>query len=138
MEQAIPFNRFIGLSVEEVADGRGVVRLPESDDLHNHVGSQHAGALFTAGEAASGATFVGAFAERLGEVTPLARSASISYLKLAKGPITATGSLGEAKQSLLDKLDADGKVVFPVEVELKNEEGTTVAEMTVEWHVRKN
>jgi len=137
MEQAIPFNRFIGLSVEEVADGRGVVRLPESDDLHNHVGSQHAGALFTAGEAASGATFVGAFAERLGEVTPLARSASISYLKLAKGPITATGSLGEAKQSLLDKLDADGKVVFPVEVELKNEEGTTVAEMTVEWHVRK-
>ena len=138
MEQAIPFNRFIGLSVEEVADGRGVVRLPESDDLHNHVGSQHAGALFTAGEAASGATFVGAFAERLGEVTPLARSASISYLKLAKGPITATGSLGEAKQSLLEKLDADGKVVFPVEVALTDEEGTKVAEMTVEWHVRKN
>jgi acyl-coenzyme A thioesterase PaaI-like protein len=138
MEQAIPFNRFIGLTVAEVGDGRGIVRLPESEDLHNHVGSQHAGALFSAGEAASGATFVGAFAERLGEVTPLARSASISYLKLAKGPITATGSLGESKQELLERLDADGKVVFPVQVALTDQEGTTVAEMTVEWHVRKN
>jgi acyl-coenzyme A thioesterase PaaI-like protein len=138
MEQAIPFNRYVGLSVAEVGDGRGVVVLPERDELHNHVGSQHAGALFSAGEAASGATFAGAFAERLGEITPLARSARISYLKLANGPITATGSLGEDKQTLLDRLDADGKVVFPVAVRLTNEEGTTVAEMTVDWHVRKN
>src|SRR3712207_9201399 len=80
-------------SVVEVAPGRGVVRLPDRDELRNHVGSQHAGALFSAGEAASGAAFVGAFAERLGELTPLAQSASIEYLKLAKGPITATGKL---------------------------------------------
>ena len=26
----------------------------------------------------------------------------------------------------------------PVQVELTNEDGTTVAQMTVEWHVRKN
>ncbi len=38
----------------------------------------------------SGAAFVGAFAERLGEVTPLARNAEISYEKIAKGPIDAT------------------------------------------------
>ena len=44
------------------------------EHLHNHVGSQHAGALFSAGEAASGAAFVGAFAERMGEITPLART----------------------------------------------------------------
>ena len=66
---------YIGLEVVEVGDGRGVVRLPEADDLHNHVGSQHAGALFSAGEAASGGAFVGAFAERMGDITPLARSA---------------------------------------------------------------
>src|SRR3712207_7474748 len=60
-------------SVVEVAPGRGVVRLPDRDELRNHVGSQHAGALFSAGEAASGAAFVGAFAERLGELTPPAQ-----------------------------------------------------------------
>ena len=101
LEQAIPFNRHLGLDVAEVGDGRGVVRLPDDERLHNHVGSQHAGALFSAGEAASGAAFVGAFAERMGEITPLARTAEISYLKLARGPITATGTLGEGKPELL-------------------------------------
>ena len=72
LEQAIPFNRHVGLDVAEVGDGRGVVRLPDDERLHNHVGSQHAGALFSAGEAASGAAFVGAFAERMGEITPSA------------------------------------------------------------------
>ena len=52
-EQAIPFNQHVGLEMVEVGDGVGVVRLPEGDHLLNHVGSQHAGALFAAGEAAS-------------------------------------------------------------------------------------
>lgn len=138
MEQAIPYNRYLGLEVGEVGDGRGVVRLPEEEHLHNHVGSQHAGALFSAGEAASGAAFVGAFAERMGEITPLARTAEISYLKLARGPITATGTLGEEKDALLERLDASGKVEFPVEVALADADGNTVASMTVNWHVRKN
>ena len=44
-----------------MAPGRGVVTLPDDERLHNHVGSQHAGALFSAGEAASGGAFLGAF-----------------------------------------------------------------------------
>ena len=138
LEQAIPYNRYLGLQVGEVGDGRGVVRLPADERLHNHVGSQHAGALFSAGEAASGAAFVGAFAERMGEITPLARTAEISYLKLARGAITATGTLGEGKDALLARLESDGKVEFPVEVELSDAEGNTVASMSVNWHVRKN
>jgi acyl-coenzyme A thioesterase PaaI-like protein len=138
LEQAIPYNRFLGLEVAEVGDGRGATRLPDDEHLRNHVGSQHAGALFSAGEAASGATFVGAFAERMGEITPLARTAEISYLKLARGPITATGVLGGEKPTLLERLDADGKVEFPVEVQMTDGDGNTVATMTVHWHVRKN
>jgi acyl-coenzyme A thioesterase PaaI-like protein len=113
LEQAVPFNGYLGLQVTEVAPGRGVVVLPDRDDLRNHVGSQHAGALFSAGEAASGAAFVGAFAERLSELTPLAASAEISYRKIAKGPITATGSLAEDRDALLARIDADGSVKFP-------------------------
>ena len=138
LAQAIPFNRHVGLDVVEVADGRGVVGLPDDERLHNHVGSQHAGALFSAGEAASGAAFVGAFAERMAEITPLARTAEISYLKLARGPITAAGTLGEEKSALLGRLDADGKVEFPVRVAMTDTDGNTVASMTVNWHVRKN
>ncbi len=138
LEQAIPFNRHIGLQVGEVGPGRGVVTLPDRDDLRNHVGSQHAGALFGAGEAASGAAFVGAFAERLGELTPLAQGAQIAYKKIAKGAITATGTLGEDRDALLSRLDADGKVQFTVGVELTNAGGDVVATMSVDWHVKKN
>lgn len=137
MQQVIPFNNHLGLEVVELADGRGVVRLPDAQSLHNHVGSQHAGALFSAGEAASGGAFVGAFAEQLSAITPLAKAASIEYLKLAQGPITATATLG-AKEELLGRLEADGRVEFPVEVELADESGTKVARMSVDWHVRKN
>ena len=138
LEQAIPYNRHVGLEVVELAEGVGVVRLPDADELKNHVGSQHAGALFSAGEAASGGAFVATFAERLGEITPLARSAEIEYLKLAKGPITATARLAGEKAALLERLDADGRVEFPVNVELGDEQGNKVASMTVHWHVRRN
>jgi acyl-coenzyme A thioesterase PaaI-like protein len=138
LQQAIPFNNHVGLEYVEVGEGKGVVRLPDAANLHNHVGSQHAGALFSAGEAASGGAFVGAFAEHLGAITPLAKSAQIDYRKLAKGPIDATATLPEEPEALLTRLEADGRVEFPVTVELTDAEGQTVAAMTVAWHVRKN
>jgi acyl-coenzyme A thioesterase PaaI-like protein len=114
------------------------VRLPERPELTNHVGSQHAGALFTVAETASGAAFVGAFAARMGEVTPLARSAEISYEKIAKGPIEASATLGVPAEEALATLDAEGKVEFPCQVELADASGTRVATATVHWHVRLN
>lgn len=135
---AIPYNTHLGLEFTEVGPGRGVVRLPDAEHLRNHVGSQHAGGLFSAAEAASGAAFVGAFAERMGEITPLARAASIEYLKLARGPITATATLNDDAAALLEQLDADGRVQFAVEVVLADEQDNEVARMTVDWHVRKN
>ena len=138
LQGAIPFNTHIGLEVAEVDDGRGVVRLPDEGNLHNHVGSQHAAGLFAAGEAASGAAFMGAFADHLGGITPLARSAEIDYRKLAKGTITATAKLSEDVDALLEKLESDGKIEFPVAIEMADDDGQVVAGMTVSWHVRKN
>ena len=138
LQQAIPFNAHVGLEYLEVGEGRGVVRLPDAPNLLNHVGSQHAGALFSAAEAASGGAFVGAFAEHMAGLTPLARSAEIDYRKLARGPITATATLGADVAGLLEQLDSDGKVEFAVEVEMTDEQGQVVAAMTVRWHVRRN
>jgi acyl-coenzyme A thioesterase PaaI-like protein len=137
LNAAIPLNVHLGLETVEVAPGHGVVVLPDRDELRNHVGSQHAGALFAAGEAASGAAFVGAFVERLGELTPLAESADIAYRKVARGPITATGRLSADAGELSDELDREGRVRFPISVELCDASGDTVAEMTVRWYVRR-
>ena len=138
MTQAVPFAGHLGLGITRVGEGEAVVRLPDRVELTNHVGSQHAGALFTVAETASGAAFVGAFAERLGEVTPLARQADITYEKIAKGTIEATATLGIAKDDALATLDADGKVEFPCEVALTDESGNQVATATIRWHVRLN
>ncbi len=137
LQQAVPFNAHIGLEVAEVAPGRGVVRLPEHDHLLNHVGSQHAGALFALGEAASGAALVGAFADRLAELAPLAERAEIAYRRPARGPITATARL-EQDERWRGELDDSGVTRFPVEVDLADREGAVVATMTVHWHVKKS
>jgi uncharacterized protein (TIGR00369 family) len=136
MTMAVPFAGHLNLEITSVSEGEAVVVLPERQELSNHVGSQHAGALFTAAETASGAAFVGAFAERMADVTPLARSAEISYDKVAKGPITATAVLGIDQTEALEKLDADGKVEFPCQIELTDASGAPVATATVRWHVR--
>jgi acyl-coenzyme A thioesterase PaaI-like protein len=138
MTQAVPFAGFLGVEVTHVEAGKATVVLPERPELTNHVGSQHAGALFTAAEAASGAAFVGAFAERMADVTPLARSAEISYEKIAKGPIEAKATLAVPADEALATLDAEGKVVFPCEIELTDADGQRVATATVQWHVRLN
>lgn len=136
LQNAVPFNTHVGLVIAEIGEGAGVVRLPDTAATRNHVGSQHAGALFAAGEAASGAAFVGAFAERLGDITPLAEEATITYRKVAQGTITARGELSEPGSELLGKLDDEGGVRFCVDVVLSNAHGDCVAEMSVNWNVR--
>jgi acyl-coenzyme A thioesterase PaaI-like protein len=138
LQQAVPFNSHLGLEISDVGAGVGIVRLPDRSELRNHVGTQHAGALFAAGEAASGAAFVGTFADRLGDITPLVRNAEITYRKPGQGTITATGRLGNEPDELLADLDDTGKVEFVVDVELTNAHGDTVAEMSVQWSVKKN
>jgi uncharacterized protein (TIGR00369 family) len=136
MAIAVPYIAHIGIEVTEMSEGAATAVLPDRPELHNHVGSQHAGALFGVAETASGAAFVGAFAARMGDVTPLARSAEISYVKVARGPIEAKATLGRPAAEALATLDADGRVDFSVEVEMTDAAGLVVATATVDWNVR--
>jgi acyl-coenzyme A thioesterase PaaI-like protein len=138
LQQAIPLASHLGLEIREIVPGRGVVALPDRAQLRNHVGSQHAAALFAAGETASGAAFVSAFGERLADVTPLAESAEIAYREVARGIILATAEFDELPEELLDVLDDDGRVRFAVQVRLEDAQHVRVADMTVRWHVRLN
>src|ERR1700759_5610192 len=136
MGTAVPYIGYLGIEVTAMEEGAATALLPDRPELRNHVGSQHAGALFGVAETASGAAFVGAFAARMGDVTPLARSAEISYLKVARGPIEAKAKLGMPAAEALAKLDADGRVDFSVKVELTDAGSAVVATATVDWNVR--
>jgi hypothetical protein len=64
-------------------------------------------------------------------------SAEITYKKIARGPITATGVLAADPGALLDELDRDGEVRFAIDVALTDDDGEVVADMTVRWNARK-
>ncbi len=138
LEVAVPLNAHLGLQIVEISDGRSVVRLPDDEHLRNHVGSQHAAALFSAGEAASGGAFVGTFAAVIAELVALAATAQINYRAIARGPIDATATLAENADGLRARLEAEGRVRFPVNVVLTNGAAQTVADMAVQWDVRKS
>jgi uncharacterized protein (TIGR00369 family) len=136
MAIAVPYISHMGIEVTEMSEGAATAVLPDRPELHNHVGSQHAGALFGVAETASGAAFVGAFAARMGDLTPLARSAEIAYVKVARGAVEARAKLGVPAAEALTTLDQDGRVDFSVEVEMTDGEGDIVATATVDWNVR--
>src|SRR4051794_4457429 len=104
MEQAVPFNGHLGLEIVEVGHGRGVARLPDNEALRNHTGSQHASALFAVGQAASGAAMAAVFVDQLTELELAPDAAEITYKKIPRGPLTATGVLGANPDELLDEL----------------------------------
>jgi acyl-coenzyme A thioesterase PaaI-like protein len=137
LQQAVPFNTHIGLEVEEVALGRGVVQLPDDQALRNHTGSQHASALFAAGQAASGAAIAAVFVQELPKLELLPQGAEITYKKVSRGPITATGVLGADPDTLLEELGREGCVEFTVDVSLTDGAQHVVADLSVRWLVRQ-
>ena len=136
LANAVPFNQALGIKVLDVAEDQAAVRLPEDDRLLNHVGTQHAGALFTAGEWATGVVMSALLGDRVLSSVLLAEKAEISYLAPARGPIVATAR--PQSRDVLERLDADGRARVAVDAELVDGEGTVVAEMTVDWYVKRS
>lgn len=137
LAKTVPFAAHVGVEIVDVANGAATARLEQTPTSVNHIASQHAGALFTLGEAASGAAMAGAFAARLATIRPVAGSAEIRYTRVAKGTITARGTIAQDVDALTAKLDAEGKIAFDVSVTLIDETGEDVANMTVGWHLKK-
>jgi acyl-coenzyme A thioesterase PaaI-like protein len=137
MGQNVPFARHAGVEIDTVDKGRASARLPFRPEGLNHIGTQHAAALFALGETASGAAMAGTFAPMLLEVRPVAAEASIRYFGLAKGQVTADARVEAEPDALLEAVRTEGKVRFPIVVSLKGEDGIEIGEMMVDWHVSR-
>ena len=132
----VPFAAYTGVTVTEVGPGTAEAVLPERDELTNHIGSQHAAALFCLGETASGAAMGGALGALLASSRPVAANAEIKYEKVARGPITAYATTDVSTEDIASALTTDGKIVFNVDVVMKDADDLQVCSMRVAWHVR--
>ncbi len=77
----------------------------------------------------------GAMAPVLLNVRPVAAQATIQFLTVAKGDLRAVARTNRPGSELRAELEADGKVRFPVEVEILDAADQAVSKMVVEWYV---
>jgi len=136
LSSAVPFANTVGVELGEISDGKASATLEQRTETSNHIQTQHAGAMFTLGEAASGAAVAGALAPVILQSRPVAKEARIAYVKIAKGTLSAHAETSRPGAELLAELNSEGKVVFDVSVDIRDAEGDTVVEMTVAWHVK--
>jgi uncharacterized protein (TIGR00369 family) len=136
--QAVPMVGTLSLEFVELDEQTATMRLPDQSIFHNHVGGPHAGAMFTLAESASGALVLANFGDRLADATPLAVEATIRYLKLAMGPVTATARMVRTGHAVLAELDAGGRPEFLVEIAVNDAAGVTTGEMTILWTLKPN
>ena len=136
MPAAVPFVRTLGLEYLQVEAARAVLRMPDRPDLHNHVAGPHAGAMFSLGESASGAVVMGTFGDLLDRATPLAASAEISYVALARGDVVAEARLAGDQEAVRAELAGGGLPKFAVDVEIRDAGDRVTARMTVRWALK--
>ena len=137
IEASVPFASHIGLEVTMVNDGTAMVVLADEEFTKNHVGSTHAGALFTLAEVASGSAMAGVMVDEIGRIDALVRSSTISYRKPATGVITATASTSKPGSKMRSEYHNDGRTSFAIDVSMTDTDGDEVASMTVEWVVTR-
>ncbi len=131
----VPFQNHVGVRLLDLSDGTASATLEQSKETSNHIQTQHAGAMFTLGEAASGAAMAAAMAPVIMTVRPVAKDARIAYVKIAKGTLTAHAKTSAPSADLLAELKSVGKVAFEVTIDIRDAEDDTVAEMAVTWHL---
>ncbi len=138
MGSTVPLARHLGIELDDVSAGAATATLPDAKHNTNHIGSQHAGALFALADTASGAAIAGAFGQKILQLRVVVSEATVKYTKTARGAIVAEARVAGDAKALAKSIDDAGKVVMRVDVELHDAQKIPVAEMTFHWDVSKS
>jgi acyl-coenzyme A thioesterase PaaI-like protein len=134
--KVVPMVGTLGLEWVELEPERVVMRLPDQQPYHNHIGGPHAGAMFTLAESASGAIVFACFGDRLDRLVPLAKEATIRYQRIAMGPVTATATLSRPLADIDAEIEAGVRPEFDVDIDIADPEGNVTGRMTVVWTLK--
>lgn len=131
----VPFIGTVGLTIDEITPGRAVATLPSRPEVHNHMGTCHAGAVYTLGESASGGVVLSLFADLLPNAFIALKTAKVTHTKAAPGDVVATAALVGEAGATRAAYDETGKVDFDVDVALTVGD-LEVARVVYTWAVR--
>ncbi|APA99355.1 PaaI family thioesterase [Nocardia seriolae] len=130
----VPFGAHVGTQVTEISRERAVVEIPVLDEVCNHMGTVHAGALFTAADIAGASAFVGAAAERLHTVERLMlRGGTASYRKPAQGRIRAVATVDQAELAVILAATESARFELSGKASLLDDNDVVVAKFTFDY-----
>jgi acyl-coenzyme A thioesterase PaaI-like protein len=116
---------------------RHLTLTPDPDTI-NHIGTLHAGALFTLAETATGFYLASLFPESSEEMLPLLRSSSVKYKRPATTTIHAIATVeDDALEAFTQLLEKRGRATVSVDIELLDEEDHLCMQGTFGWYVQK-
>ena len=129
----IPFVVHTGI----MCDGARVTLTPRAE-LANHLGTLHAGAIYTLAESESGRYLRDRYADMRADIVPLLRTSQMRYKKPIDTPATATASLLPAEAMRFEKMFAKkGRGSVSVIVEVLDASGDLCATGEFVWYVQK-
>ncbi|PZO12704.1 MAG: DUF4442 domain-containing protein [Betaproteobacteria bacterium] len=138
MDGKVPFAKACGVRLSSMGDGVARCEMAQKPELLDDTGKLADGALFTLAETCSGAAMAGGFASVILGVRPVAAQVEFEVLQPALGLINAQAKVAQAISPLKKTLRTTGKINFPVEVEVSDASGHTLARMRVTWNLKKN
>lgn len=123
------------IEILDEAQGAMTMRMPARDDLLNHVGTGHAGAIYTLAETAAGVT-ADSVAQTMNAFI-LLRGAEIKYTRRADGDLVAKGSVlspsvEQARQVFAKSSRAD----FVVDVDIRDQDDRSVFQGRFDYALR--
>lgn len=128
----VPFNGFLG--IQESAEEGYILELAIKDNISNHLGTMHAGALFSLAEATSGEFLLRQFHNSELAIIPVVRKVDIKYSRPAESVVYSTADfVGNSTDEVYAGLREKGKVIVNVKVELYNETHERTAVSNIHW-----
>ena len=128
----LPFNRLLDL--QPAPDPAHVLQLPEGPQYLNHLGTVHASAQLALAEASSGEFLLRSLGDMPG-LAPVVRRLTSKFRKPAHGRLIATASARDGLEPFRAELNAKGRALVTVDVELHDASGAHTLSASVEWFV---
>ena len=130
----LPYNKFLGLEIH----GDGRLALPNDSRYTNHLGTVHAGALFSLAEAGSGQFLLEHVELEPDAVVAVLRGAEIRYKRPGRGRILSRCQCPpDELEALQQSLASRGRAGVTVQVELVDTDDSVVALSKFHWLVSR-
>ena len=135
LPKLVPFVKFLGVTIEAVGNGTSRAQLKSRPDVHNHLATMHAGALYTTGESATGAVVLALFGDLFPNVFIALKTASVTHIKALPGDLIAHASVDGDPTEIRAAYDTEGRVDFTVNVRFTVDD-VEVAHVDYVWAAR--